>query len=89
MTQPVRLGLPWQLNHYKPLNGAHPLVLSFLEGNGAVDAAQAKDAVVQECVVVGAEIAAGDGFLVPRAAVCSTLRAEWAAPKSMIFTSPA
>ena len=37
MTQPVRLGLPWQLNHYKPLNGAHPLVLSFLEGNGAVE----------------------------------------------------
>lgn len=38
MTQrPIRLGLPWQLNHYKPLNGAHPLVLSFLEGNGAVE----------------------------------------------------
>lgn len=38
MTQrPIRLGLPWQLQHYKPLNGAHPLVLSFLEGNGAVE----------------------------------------------------
>lgn len=38
MTQrPIRLGLPWSLPHYKPLNGAHPLVLSFLAGNRAVE----------------------------------------------------
>ena len=36
-TRPIRLGLPWQLHHYKPLNGPHPLVLSFLEGNHAVE----------------------------------------------------
>ena len=35
--RPIRLGLPWRLHHYQPLNGAHPLVLSFLEGNGAVE----------------------------------------------------
>lgn len=35
--RPIRLGLPWQLHHYKPLNGPHPLVLSFLEGNHAVE----------------------------------------------------
>lgn len=33
---PTRLGLPWQLPHYRPLNGPHPLVRSFLDGNAAV-----------------------------------------------------
>lgn len=33
---PPRLGLPWQLPHYRPLNGPHPLVCSFLDGNAAV-----------------------------------------------------
>ena len=32
----LRLGLPWTLKHYKPLNGPHPLVLSYLEGNTQV-----------------------------------------------------
>ena len=32
-----RLGLPWRMAHYRPLNGPHPLVLSFLQGNAAVD----------------------------------------------------
>ncbi len=35
--RPIRLGLPWLLHHYQPLNGPHPLVLSFLEGNRAVE----------------------------------------------------
>ena len=33
-----RLGLPWRMAHYRLLNGPHPLVLSFLQGNAAVDA---------------------------------------------------
>jgi glycosyltransferase involved in cell wall biosynthesis/SAM-dependent methyltransferase len=33
-----RLGLPWRMAHYRPLNGPHPLVLSFLQGNDAIDA---------------------------------------------------
>ena len=33
-----RLGLPWRLPHYRPLNGPHPLVMSFLHGNAGVEA---------------------------------------------------
>jgi len=35
--RPARLGLPWRLPHYVPLNGPHPLVQSFLQGNDAVE----------------------------------------------------
>jgi glycosyltransferase involved in cell wall biosynthesis len=35
-TSQVHLGIPWLLPHYKPLNGPHPLVESFLLGNAAV-----------------------------------------------------
>lgn len=35
--RPVRLGLPWWMPHYRPLNGAHPLALGFLEGNAAIE----------------------------------------------------
>ena len=30
------LGLPWSLPFYRPLNGHHPLVKSFLENNEAI-----------------------------------------------------
>lgn len=33
----LRLGLPWQLPYYGPMNGPHPLVASFLEGNPDVE----------------------------------------------------
>ncbi len=36
--RPIRLGLPWQMPHYRPLNGSDPLVESFLYGNAAVHA---------------------------------------------------
>jgi hypothetical protein len=36
--RPIRLGLPWQMPHYRPLNGSHPLVESFLYGNASVHA---------------------------------------------------
>jgi hypothetical protein len=36
--RPIRLGLPWQMPFYLPLNGSHPLVESFLHGNTAVEA---------------------------------------------------
>jgi SAM-dependent methyltransferase len=36
--RPTRLGLPWRLRHYAPLNGPHPLVQSFILDNEAVDA---------------------------------------------------
>lgn len=32
----LRLGLPWSLKHYVPLNGAHPLVMSWLDDNTQV-----------------------------------------------------
>ena len=32
----IRLGLPWRMPHYRPLNGSHPLMESFLHGNAAV-----------------------------------------------------
>jgi glycosyltransferase involved in cell wall biosynthesis len=32
----LRLGLPWRLPHYRPLNGPHPLVASFVRGNRAL-----------------------------------------------------
>ncbi|WP_128001487.1 hypothetical protein [Piscinibacter defluvii] len=34
---PVRFGLPWWMPHYRPLNGAHPLALGFLDGNPAIE----------------------------------------------------
>ena len=33
----VRLGLPWNFQHYIALNGPHPLVRSFVAGNEAVE----------------------------------------------------
>lgn len=33
----LRLGLPWAMQHYVPLNGPHPLVASYLEGNAAIE----------------------------------------------------
>lgn len=33
---PIRLGLPWRMPCYSPLNGYHPLVASFVDGNPAV-----------------------------------------------------
>jgi hypothetical protein len=36
--RPARLGLPWRLPYYVPLNGPHPLVRSFLLDNEAVEA---------------------------------------------------
>ena len=35
--RPPRLSLPWALPHYRPLNGPHPLVMSFLDGNPGVE----------------------------------------------------
>jgi hypothetical protein len=35
-TDTIRLGLPWQMSHYRILNGPHPLVRSFIEGNAAI-----------------------------------------------------
>lgn len=35
--RPARLGLPWRLQHYVPMNGPHPLVQSFVAGNAAVE----------------------------------------------------
>lgn len=34
---PLRLGLPWLLKHYVPLNGPHPLVMSYLDGNPQIE----------------------------------------------------
>ena len=34
----LRLGLPWALPHYIPMNGPHPLVASYLDGNPDVEA---------------------------------------------------
>ena len=36
----IRLGLPWRLQHYVAMNGPHPLVQSFLQGNKAVEAVE-------------------------------------------------
>jgi len=36
-TDTIRLGLPWQMSHYRILNGPHPLVRSFIEGNAAIE----------------------------------------------------
>lgn len=36
--RPISLGLPWHLPFYRPLNGAHPLVESFIKENRAVRA---------------------------------------------------
>ena len=42
--RPARLGLPWRLPHYVPLNGPHPLVQSFLLDNDAVEPIQLEPA---------------------------------------------
>ncbi len=31
-----RMGLPWRLSHYLPMNGPQPLVCSFVEGYAAI-----------------------------------------------------
>ena len=38
--QRLRLGLPWRLPHYHPLNGPHPLVDSFVRGNPLIDSVE-------------------------------------------------
>jgi len=55
-SDPIRLGLPWRLPHYVPLNGPHPLVDSYLRGNAAVqavptDAARAATPAQQQAVL--------------------------------------
>jgi glycosyltransferase involved in cell wall biosynthesis len=40
MSHALRLGLPWRMQHYVPLNGPHPLVASFLQGNRVVEAVE-------------------------------------------------
>lgn len=42
--RPARLGLPWRLPHFVPLNGPHPLVQSFLLDNDAVEPIQLEPA---------------------------------------------
>jgi hypothetical protein len=53
----IRLGLPWRLQHYIPMNGPHPLVQSFVQGNASVDAIELEPSAaftgkLQQAVVV-------------------------------------
>jgi hypothetical protein len=34
--KPFVLGLPWRLPHYQPMGASHPVVASFVQGNGGV-----------------------------------------------------
>jgi hypothetical protein len=45
----ARLGLPWSLCSYKPLNGSHPLVRTFIENNNNVTPVQIKDFLNDDC----------------------------------------